>query len=124
METAILPPRKVLEALEHSTTKVLQELGPSVHEAVMFHLERIMNVPREKVFDDPSRFAATLEKVFSVGAPIVEEKIIRSMCDELHIGRVPESGTFLDKISRLIAMESPRRRFQLGALEQSMDHNQ
>ncbi|MHB8567143.1 MAG: hypothetical protein ACYC7D_11495 [Nitrososphaerales archaeon] len=120
METTILPTKKVTEVFSRATRKVLEELGSGVPDAVLFHVEKMMNVSRSEIFEDPVRFAEALDKVFSVGAPIVEEKIIQLMCIELHIDYDQTHGNFQDKIATICAKDSSKRTFKLGALEQTM----
>lgn len=114
--------RKVVRVFPHAALTALAALGPSIPEAVLFHLEKILGVPPEKVFEDPLKFASALETLFSSGSTLIEDKIIHIMCEELHVKFQDTRGTFEEKLTRNFSNGGLGNGtiFELGALEQTM----
>lgn len=123
MYCGVAPSRKIIDALTRSTLNVLNELGSSVSSAILYHLQRQLSVTEGELFEDPNRFASSLESVFGSGAYVLEKKIIDSMCSELKIKLDRNSGgSFIDKFYEICSKDKTTRHFQLGALEESMKH--
>lgn len=123
MYCRVTPSRKIIDALAHSAQDVLSELGSGVSSSVLYHLQRKLSVTQEELFEDPDRFASGLESVFGVGAYLLEEKIIDSMCSELGIKLERNAGSFINRFYEICSRDTTKRNYQFGALEESMKHD-
>ena len=101
MSEPIIRNKQFLEAFERATNKTLADLGPSVRTAVLYHIAKIEGVDNDKILSDPRIFARALEKIFSTGSTIIENKIIEIMCSELGIESNEGDGSFDQKISSM-----------------------
>jgi len=126
MESIIGENRKIESALKKAAIKILSGFGPSVQTSVFFHLKRIEGVDSdEEALNDPLRFSAALEAIFSKGAVLIEDKIISAMCDYLGLEYEVTKGSFEEKIARIYELESGMESpflLKIGALEQTMAH--
>jgi hypothetical protein len=91
--------RDLLEAFELAASRTLSELGEDVRTAILFHISKIEGVKLEDTLKDPLQFAYALEKIFSAGSSILEDKIIETICRELGLARIDVGGTFEQKIA-------------------------
>ncbi|MEM3090345.1 MAG: hypothetical protein QXW17_01135 [Candidatus Bathyarchaeia archaeon] len=72
----------VLEGVDEG---LLQTLGNSGKEAIYFHLQRMYSLTKEDIPNNLSVFASGLEKIFGIGAKVIEGAIIESICRKLQI---------------------------------------
>lgn len=100
--------KQFISAFDLSAKKTLSELGEDVLAAILYHAGKIQGVEASEALNDPIKFAASLEKIFSTGSAILEDKIIDSMCGylgtPLNIG-----GSFEQKIVALYNLVSEKR---------------
>lgn len=101
--------RQFLEAFDLATTKTLSELGGDVQEAILYHVAKIGGVDSEDVLKDPLKFAAALERIFSSGSTILEDKIIESMCNDLGIPSLDMGGSFGQKIVAVYSLANKKK---------------
>jgi hypothetical protein len=92
-----------LQVFDTAATKTLSELGNSVQTAILFHVGKIEGMNSSDVLKDPLKFADALEKIFSSGSSVLEDKILESMCTSLGIPPLNIGGTFDQKIAALYA---------------------
>lgn len=116
--------RMVTEAFSNAALKALLEFGPSVRTAVLYHMEQMQGQPADEILHDPICFVSSLKAIFSSGAKVIEEKIVKSMCAELKV-ECPAAGddTFEERYARIQsvkARDAPPKLFYLSALEQTM----
>jgi hypothetical protein len=57
----------------------LDVLGDSGRQMIFFHLEKSCSVKRHEIPDRPEAFAEGLEKIFGVGATVIEKLIVKSL---------------------------------------------
>ena len=101
MSEPIIRNKQFLEAFGRATNKTLSDLGPSVRTAVLYHIGKIEGVDNDKILSDPRIFARALEKIFSTGSTIIENKIIEIMCSDLGIESNEGDRSFDQKISSM-----------------------
>lgn len=99
VSTLKIKDRDFLHAFEVAASKTLSELGEDVRTAILFHVSKIEGVKLEDSLKDPLQFAVGLEKIFSAGSTILEDKIIESMCSALGLERLDIGGAFDQKIA-------------------------
>jgi hypothetical protein len=88
-----------LKAFDLAATKTLSELGDSVQTAILYHAGKIEGMKSSEVLKDPLKFADALEKIFSSGSLVLENKILDSMCNSLGIPPLNIAGSFDQKIA-------------------------
>jgi hypothetical protein len=59
--------------------KALGYIGRENMLALFEHIER-MGVKRQKILDEPEKFAEVLDQIFGMGARILEKEIIKEIC--------------------------------------------
>lgn len=80
----------MLEAVDEGLQQIL---GDSGRKATYFHLQLMYSLTREDIPNNPAVFASGLEKIFGVGAKVIEESIIKSLCCKLGIKYEKKKGT-------------------------------
>jgi hypothetical protein len=118
------------DVFRESAMRILADFGPSVQTAILYHLGQIEKVPAGTVFENPEKFSEALERIFSLGAPIIEERIIEQMQKTLGMKYERTEGTFAEKFAKLadifeqrvVMEEESSNIFRLRALEQTMYH--
>jgi hypothetical protein len=126
MQSMAFTSRKINTAFSRAAMKTLLELGPSVPSSILYYLEQRLGVSSDQIFEDPIRFAKALEGIFSLGSPLIEDKILQHMCEELGIEHEKSAGTFEEKIHQIYESNESKRNapiFQIMALEQTMHHH-
>jgi hypothetical protein len=82
-----------MEAVDEGL-KVLSESG---RQMVFFHLERSYSIKKHDIPRKPEAFAAGLEKIFGVGASVLEKLIVKSLYSKLGLKyEDKEEYTFAD----------------------------
>lgn len=92
-----------LKAFDLAATKTLSELGTSVQTAILYHAGKIEGMNSCDLLKDPLKFADALEKIFSSGSSLLEDKILESMCNSLGIPQLNIGGSFDQKIAAVYA---------------------
>ena len=92
-----------LQAFDVAATKTLSELGHSVQIAILYHVGKIEGMESSDVLKDPLKFADALEKIFSSGSSLLEDKILESMCNNLGVPPLNIGGSFDQKIAAVYA---------------------
>jgi hypothetical protein len=95
--------KRFLEAFDLAATKTLSELGDSARSAILYHAGKIEGMNTSDLMKDPLKFADALEKIFSSGSTVLEDKILESMCSNLGIPPVNIGGSFDQKIATVYA---------------------
>lgn len=88
-----------LEAFDLAASRTLSELGEDVKTAILFHISKLEGVKSEDTLKDPLLFGVALEKIFSAGSSILEDKILEMTCNGLGLPRLDIGGTFDQKIA-------------------------
>jgi hypothetical protein len=101
--TLAIKDKHFLEVFDSAATKTLSELGSSVQTAILFHAGKIEGIDSSDVLKDPLKFGDAIEKIFSSGSSVLEDRIIDSMCTSLGIPPLNIGGTFEQKIAALYA---------------------
>lgn len=68
--------RCLLEAIDESMVHIL---GETATQAIYFHLEHNEQMKREDIPDNLEKFVSALERVFSVGALVIEKAIMENL---------------------------------------------
>ncbi|NIR88103.1 hypothetical protein GWO13_11400 [Candidatus Bathyarchaeota archaeon] len=76
----------LLEAIDEG----LSSLGDSSKQSVYFHLEKTFNINKQNIPHKIEEFADALEKIFGVGAKVLEIVIMRQLYEK--VGGVVEYG--------------------------------
>lgn len=61
----------------------LKSLGESVRHMIFFHLENLYSIKRQDIPKKPEAFAEGLEKIFGVGALVLEKVIVKTLYSKL-----------------------------------------
>ena len=72
--------RCLLEAIDESMVHIL---GETATQAIYFYLEHDEHLKREDIPDNLEKFVSALEKVFSVGALVIEKTIMENLYSRL-----------------------------------------
>jgi hypothetical protein len=89
--------------LEAVDTGLQQILGDSGRKATYFHLQRMYSLTREDIPNNPAVFASGLEKIFGVGANVIEESIVKNLYSKLGIKYEKKKGArFVDYLQDII----------------------
>lgn len=90
----------MLEAVDEG---LLQILGDSDRKATYFHLQHMYSLTREDIPNNPAVFASSPEKIFGVGAKVIEESIVKSLCYKLGIKyEKKKNARFVDYLQDII----------------------
>ena len=72
--------RCLLEAIDESMVHIL---GETATQAIYFHLEQKHHLKREDVPDNLEDFQFTLERIFGIGALVIEKRIMENLYSRL-----------------------------------------
>ena len=90
----------LLEAVDNGLQQIL---GDSGRQATFFHLQRMYSLTREDIPSNPAVFASGLEKIFGVGASVIEESIVKNLYCKLGIKYEKKKGArFVDYLQDII----------------------
>lgn len=66
----------------------LKQLGPSISQALYFHLENKFGIKKEEILNQPEAFSKALHSIFGAGANVIERLIVQKIKDKfkLHLG--------------------------------------
>jgi hypothetical protein len=70
----------LLEAVDESLLMLLGESGAA---ALYFHIERISSLKRSEIPRRLKEFSLATATIFGAGAPVVEQSILRILCEKL-----------------------------------------
>jgi len=101
--------RCLLEAIDESMVHIL---GETATQAIYFHLEHNEQMKREDIPDNLEKFLSALEKIFSVGALVIEKTIMENLYSRLSAKNkklslryeTKEQLNFIDYINKLRSM--------------------
>jgi hypothetical protein len=107
--TLTIKDKHFLEVFDWAANEILSELGSSVRTAILFHASKIEGIDSSEILKDPLKFGDAIEKIFSSGSYVLEDKILESMCASLRIPPLNIGGTFEQKITSLYASASAKK---------------
>jgi hypothetical protein len=98
--------RYLLEAIDESMVHIL---GETATQAIYFHLEHNEQMKREDIPDNLEKFVSALERIFSVGALVIEKTIMENLYSRLSFKNkklslryeTKEQFNFIDYINEL-----------------------
>jgi len=98
--------RYLLEAIDESMVHIL---GETATQAIYFHLEHNEQMKLEDIPDNLEKFVSALERVFSVGALVIEKTIMENLYSRLSFKNkklslryeTKEQFNFIDYINEL-----------------------
>ena len=73
--------------LAQAVQEGLDSIGPSISDAVLFHLQRTDAVRSDRSFVDPEAFDDGLKKIFGYGAKVIEKRILEVLYVKLEAPR-------------------------------------
>lgn len=97
-----------IEAIDEAVDEGLNVLAESGKQMLFFHLEKNCSINRHDIPQKPEAFAAGLEKIFGVGASILEKIILKNLYSKLELKYEDKKNyTFEDYIKK--AKEAARK---------------
>lgn len=69
----------ILDAVDEG----LKTLGESGKQAIFFHLEKTYSIKKSDIPEKPDAFAESLEKIFGVGATVIQKIILENLYSKL-----------------------------------------
>jgi len=88
----------LFEAVDDGLKAVLGETG---REVVYYHLQRVYGLRKESIPEHPEVFIEFLNKLFGIGAEIIERAILKKLCLKLGIGHeTSENVKLIDLIRK------------------------
>lgn len=73
--------------LAQAVQEGLDSIGPSISDAVLFHLQRSDAIRVDQHFIDPEAFDDGLKKIFGYGAKVIEKRILEVLYLKLEAPR-------------------------------------
>ena len=73
--------------LAQAVQEGLDSIGPSISEAVLFHLQRTSAIRSDRHFVDPEAFEDGLKNIFGYGAKVIEKRILEVLYVKLEAPR-------------------------------------
>lgn len=70
----------------------LLALGETPKKAIYYHLKRKFQLKKEDIPEEPGEFARALNGIFGPGAEIIQEFILRELCDRLNLNFQEKKG--------------------------------
>lgn len=77
--------RAFKQALLEAVEEGLLSLGESGRKAVYFHLQNTFSVNKEEIPNNPKAFSEGLQRIFGLGASVIEKAIIKSLYRKLGV---------------------------------------
>lgn len=88
------------KALLAAIDEGLLTLGESGKEAIYFHLQNLCSLKREDIPEKPEIFMEGLQKIFGLGAKVIEKAIVKSLYVKLGLGFKEKKGySFLEYLN-------------------------
>lgn len=86
--------RTLLKAIDESFNKIL---GETATQAIYFHLEQDHHLKREDIPDNLEDFLFNLERIFGIGALVIEKTIMENLYSRLSLNNKDLSFEYKDK---------------------------
>lgn len=95
--------KKFNNILLKAVDEAFETFGASVKKALYFHLERAFSVERETICKNPSEFSDGLERIFGLGAKIIEKLIIENVCNKTgcRLRIDPQKCSFVENLEKI-----------------------
>jgi len=104
-----------MEAVDES----LKSLGESVRHMIFYHLENTYSVKRQDIPKKPEAFAEGLEKIFGVGALVLEKIIVKTLYSKLGLEYEDKKDfVFIDYLKDFITIKEDQNKSEHFELEQ------
>lgn len=104
-----------MEAVDES----LKSLGESVRQMIFYHLENTYSVKRQDIPKKPEAFAEGLEKIFGVGALVLEKIIVKKLYSKLGLEYEDKKDfVFIDYLKDFITIKEDQNKSEHFELEQ------
>ena len=88
----------------------LKSLGESSRHMIFFHLENSYSLKRHEIPKKPEAFAEGLEKIFGVGASVIEKIIIKTLYSKLGLNYENHKDyTFIDHLKNFKNIKEDRK---------------
>jgi len=104
-----------MEAVDES----LKSLGESVRQMIFFHLEKSYSLKRQNIPKKPEAFAEGLEKIFGVGALVLEKIIVKTLYSKLGLEYEDKKDfVFIDYLRNFITTKEEQNKSEHFELEE------
>ena len=104
-----------MEAVDES----LKSLGESVRQMIFFHLEKSYSIKRHDIPKKPEAFAEGLEKIFGVGALVLEKIIVKTLYSKLGLEYEDKKDfVFIDYLRNFITTKEEQNKSEHFELEE------
>jgi len=104
-----------MEAVDES----LKSLGESVRQMIFFHLEKSYSLKRQDIPKKPEAFAEGLEKIFGVGALVLEKIIVKTLYSKLGLEYEDKKDfVFMDYLRNFITTKEEQNKSEHFELEE------
>jgi hypothetical protein len=88
------------QALLEAIDEGLLTLGKSGKEAIYFHLQNLCALKKEDIPDKPEIFVEGLQKIFGLGAEVIEKAIVKNLYLKLGLAFKEKKGySFLEYLN-------------------------
>jgi len=97
----------------------LKSLGESVRQMIFYHLENTYSVKRQDIPKKPKAFAEGLEKIFGVGALVLEKIIVKTLYSKLGLKYEDKKDfVFIDYLKDFITTKEDQNKSEHFELEE------
>jgi len=97
----------------------LKSLGESVRQMIFFHLEKSYSIKKHDIPKKPEAFAEGLEKIFGVGALVLEKIIVKTLYSKLGLEYEDKKDfVFMDYLRGFITIKEEQNKSEHFELEE------
>lgn len=104
--------RSFEELLSEAIDEALGALGDNVKLVVYYYLERNLGIEKRTIPKDMRSFQKELRRMFSDGAKVIEELIIKKLYDKIGV-KAEEDEEFVNRVERARSIFEKRQSLRL-----------